>query len=221
MFHIFTHLKQQVNDITQAQERGSPLLALNGPPPDLQHTIRVEITSVWNNYPGSEYPPTNGVAIESIAEVDEGGGDGNGHHEGAAVQDRPDAADQGAAADQGQQGAADQSQRGAADQQNYQDEFPDLPDGLSASDLAVIREFSEFARVHQQQELKSKIQTWVRDSPSPIQTLSSDSSDEVPLTPAVSRVMLPGATTGKLLPEGWGRGHDDDKNTRLGVYRQM
>lgn len=140
-FHIFTHLRKQVDDIIEAQRRGSDDLLLDGGPPNLEMAISIEITDVWSNYPGSAYTPSH---------------IGRGEIEQEREQERRRRAE-----NRRIRHAPDQDQPQNTGAYRYQDDYPDLPDGLSPSDLATLLEFSNFAKAIRQQELEKKVGGWL------------------------------------------------------------
>jgi hypothetical protein len=103
--------------------------------------ISIEITDVWSNYPGSAYTPSHV---------------GRNEHEEEREQERRRRAEESRA-----RRAPDQDQPETTRAYRYQDDYPDLPDGLSPSDLATVLEFSHFAQAIRQQELEKKVGGWL------------------------------------------------------------
>ena len=178
----------------EAQRCGSQDLLLNGGPPNLQMSTTVEITSVWNNLPGSEYPPSylanpcetipEETAADLIEGLPKGRSAGNTQGTGAPQQDPKTGG-------------------------GYSDEHPDLPDGLSAGDVAFTEQFRYFTQEMRQQELEKQIDSWFGRPPSLVQTIQTDSSSSSigPVTPVVSRIMSP--ATMKLDRVGYAAAEND------------
>jgi hypothetical protein len=103
--------------------------------------ISIEITDVWSNYPGSAYTPSY---------------IGRGEIEQEREQKRRRRAE-----NRRIRQAPDQDQPQNTGAYRYQDDYPDLPDGLSPSDLATVLEFRDFAEAMRRQELEKKVGRWL------------------------------------------------------------
>ncbi|KAG7527791.1 hypothetical protein FFLO_06598 [Filobasidium floriforme] len=179
VWHILTHLQGQVDAVIAGHRRGSEELYLNGRPA-LEHAKYVKIEEVWANYPGSDYPPTDGVPVGTIVEEETSAAVERTQPKRRGKQKDPKDSSQA-----GKPGPTDQGRTARND---------GLPLGLSASDRATREVFSHRMRAYRQRLLQTRVDTWLgAKPPSLVRTLSSASSEQL-ATPVGSHVILPNNT---------------------------